>query len=89
MLNDADASGFKKYTSPWASLISGVGLMVWQRSCAFSLNLTHMTKTPCFCSVEEEPTGSKHYYGKEMDSSLCTKGLIMAHSDGRALRMKQ
>ena len=56
---------------------------------AFSSNLIHMIKTHYFCSVEEDLTASKLYYGKAMDSFLCIKGLIMVRSDGRALQMKQ
>lgn len=79
----------KKYILPWDSQISGAGLMAWQQSCVFSSNLIHMIKIHYFCFVEEDLTVSKLYYGKDMDSFLCTKGLIMVRSDDRALQMKQ
>ena len=89
MLNDADASGFKKVylAMGFTDLRRGIdGLATIVR---FSSNLIHMIKIHYFCFVEEDLTVSKLYYGKEMDSFLCTKGLIMVRSDGRALQMKQ
>ena len=92
MLNDADASGFKKVylAMGFTDLrISGVGLMVLQTSSGFSFNWILMIKIRCFSFVGENATGSRHYFGKETGFSLCTKDSTMVHSDGHALRTRQ
>ena len=75
MLNDADASSFKK-------------VYLAMRSYAFSLNSILMIKIPCFYSVEEGPTGSRHCSGKGTDFSSCIKDLTAVHSGGRVPQMK-
>ena len=60
MLNDADASGFKKVYLAMGFTDLRRGSMDWQRSYAFSLSLILTTKIRCFFSVEEDVTGSKH-----------------------------
>lgn len=53
MLNDADASGFKKYIWRWGLPTSAVGLMDWQVLSDFNSTWILMNKTHCFCFVEE------------------------------------
>ena len=89
MLNDADASRFKKVYLAMGFTDLRRGSMDWQQSYAFSLNLIPMIKIPCFYSAEEDTTGSRHCSGKGMDFSSCIKDLTAVHSGGRVLQMRQ
>ena len=76
MLNDADASGFKKVylAMGFTDLrISGVGLMVLQTSSGFSFNWILMIKIRCFSFVGENATGSRHYFGRRRVSPYVQK----------------
>lgn len=89
MLNDADASGFKKVYLAMGFTDLRRGIDGLATIVCFQFKLDPYDKNTLFCSVEEDLTASKLYYGKAMDSFLCIKGLIMVRSDGRALQMKQ
>lgn len=89
MLNDADASGFKKVylAMGFTDLRRGIdGLATIVR---FQFKLDPYDKIHCFFSVEEDVTGSKHCSGKAMVFSLCTRDSIMVHSGGPVRQMRQ
>ena len=89
MLNDADASGFKKVylAMGFTDLRRGIdGLATIVR---FQFKLDPYDKNTLFLSVEEDVTGSKHCSGKVMVFSLCTRDSIMVHSGGPVRQMRQ
>ena len=89
MLNDADASGFKKVylAMGFTDLrrgIDGVATIV-----RFQFKLDPYDKIHCFFSAEEDVTGSQHCSGKAMVFSLCTRDSIMVHSGSPVRQMRQ
>lgn len=74
MLNDADASGFKKVylAMGFTDLRRGIDGLATIVRFQF-VNLIHMIKIHYFCFVEEDLTVSKLYYGRRWIPSYVQK----------------
>ena len=88
MLNDADASGFKKVylAMGFTDLRRGIDGLATIVRFQFKLDPYDKNTLFLFCGRRSDRIKALLWEG---DSFLCTKGLIMVRSDGRALQMKQ